>query len=97
MNNEYEAYVLSVGDFDERVFLGSEADEEIGTPTKYRDEGTGELAERLQMKANLQQHIDEVSLSTYRVMFGYCSEFKKIVLWLFYTCSKLKFERIFGC
>ena len=61
MNNEYEAYVLSVGDFDERVFLGSEADEEIGTPTKYREEGTGELAERLQMKANLQQHIDEVS------------------------------------
>lgn len=61
MNNEYEAYVLSVGDFDERVFLGSEADEEIGTPTKYRDEGTGELAERLQMKANLQQHIDETN------------------------------------
>lgn len=68
MNNEYEAYVLSVGDFDERVFLGSEADEEIGTPTKFRDEGTGELAERLQMKANLQQHIDEVSLSTHRVL-----------------------------
>lgn len=66
MNSEYEAYVLSVGDFDERVFLGSEADEEIGTPTKYRDEGTGELAERLQMKANLQQHIDEVSPSTHR-------------------------------
>ena len=62
MNNEYEAYVLSVGDFDERVFLGSEADEEIGTPTKYREEGTGELAERLQMKANIQQHIDEVSI-----------------------------------
>lgn len=97
MNNEYEAYVLSVGDFDERVFLGSEADEEIGTPTKYRDEGTGELAERLQMKANLQQHIDEVSRSTHRVMFGYCCELKKIVFCLFYTCSKLKFERIFGC
>jgi retinoblastoma-like protein 1 len=61
MNNEYEAYVLSVGDFDERVFLGSEADEEIGTPTKYREEGTGELAERLQVKA-LQQHLDEVSI-----------------------------------
>ncbi|XP_048757821.2 retinoblastoma-like protein 1 isoform X3 [Ostrea edulis] len=59
MNNEYEAYVLSVGDFDERVFLGSEADEEIGTPTKYREEGTGELAERLQVKAHLQQHFDE--------------------------------------
>lgn len=79
MNSEYEAYVLSVGDFDERVFLGSEADEEIGTPTKYRDEGTGELAERLQMKANLQQHIDEVSSSTYGVLalLRQCCELKR--------------------
>lgn len=47
MNSEYEVYVLSVGDFDERVFLGSEVDEEIGIFIKYRDEGIGELVERL--------------------------------------------------
>ncbi|XP_075880767.1 retinoblastoma-like protein 1 [Nelusetta ayraudi] len=34
VNREYEEFVLTVGDFDERVFLGADADEEIGTPKK---------------------------------------------------------------
>lgn len=57
--------MLSVGDFDERIFLGEDADEEIGTPAKARDEVTGEFTERMQVKNNLQQHFEEVSVFVY--------------------------------
>lgn len=61
INREYEEYVLTVGDFDERVFLGADADEEIGTPRKSAAEPPpGQLSARMQVENNLQQHFEKV-------------------------------------
>ncbi|XP_045502075.1 retinoblastoma-like protein 1 isoform X1 [Colias croceus] len=38
LNNLYETYVLSVGEFDERIFLGEHAHEQIGTKKVSGDE-----------------------------------------------------------
>lgn len=46
-----------MGDFDERIFLGEDANEEIGTPG---GQNTTELAEQMQVKRSLKQHFDEV-------------------------------------
>ncbi|KAK7113914.1 retinoblastoma-like protein 1 [Littorina saxatilis] len=55
INNAYEEYVLSVGDFDERIFLGEDAEEEIGTPGGQR---VANLSDEMHRRS-LKQHVEE--------------------------------------
>ena len=60
VSHEYEEYVLNVGDFDERIFLGEDASTEIGTPAKMCPAVAGDLTEKMQVSKNLWQSYDEV-------------------------------------
>lgn len=60
INKAYDEYVLTVGNLDERVFLGEDAEEEMGTLSRSLGAGPGaEPAEKVPMKNILQQHLDK--------------------------------------
>ncbi|NWS14308.1 RBL1 protein, partial [Pachyramphus minor] len=59
LNKEYEEYVLTVGDFDERVFLGADAEEEIGTRKFPADVLVEKTAARAPTECHLQQHFEK--------------------------------------
>jgi len=61
VNAKYETYVLNVGDFDERIFLGDDSTMEIGTPAKGTLAAAYESSERLQITRNLLQNYQDVS------------------------------------
>ncbi|QQP58076.1 Retinoblastomalike protein 1like [Caligus rogercresseyi] len=60
MRKEYEAYVLSIGEYDERVFLGDNAaSTEAGTPTKASHSDAGEPGEKVLLaRRNLARQFD---------------------------------------
>lgn len=62
VNKAYEEYVLAAGNLDERIFLGEDAEEEVGTLSRCLNAASGtESTERTQVKDILQQHLDKVS------------------------------------
>uniref|UniRef100_A0A7M4F9I2 Retinoblastoma-like protein 1 n=1 Tax=Crocodylus porosus TaxID=8502 RepID=A0A7M4F9I2_CROPO len=59
LNKEYEEYVLTVGDFDERVFLGADAEEEIGTVQKFPADISVGKTTGVRVECHFQQHFEK--------------------------------------
>lgn len=63
IRKDYEAFVLSIGEFDERVFLDVSATSEIGTPSKPGSgtelPGAGDFGDRIAARRNLGPQFDD--------------------------------------
>lgn len=59
INKEYDSFVLNSGDFDERIFLGETANEEIGTPAKHSAYGSSNIPYQMELKTHIQKHLAE--------------------------------------
>ena len=61
VRKDYETHVLSIGEYDERVFLGEDANEEIGTPSKFSGGDASELGEKITARRTLSTQFDGCS------------------------------------
>lgn len=77
LNKEYEEYVLTVGDFDERVFLGADAEEEIGTREFPADVPGEKTAARAHVECHLQQHFEKVIHLTWQAHLKFSFKFSQ--------------------
>ncbi|XP_034950219.1 retinoblastoma-like protein 1 [Chelonus insularis] len=63
LNKIYEQHVLSVGDFDERIFLSTDASDNIGSP---RILNTGDVQEQFHLKRDQIRHLEPLTPLTGR-------------------------------